>query len=248
MGAAAPEDFILLPEPWRGAPAAMISLRVAGDMGLRDPSNEARRSAWLYARGFDPERAAYPDMSHSRDVVEVHDAKAARGVAADGMVCAGLESRACLLITVADCVPIFVYDRGSGAFGLLHSGWKGTGILAEGLRAIASRFGSRPSDIAITLGPSIGVCCYRVDEKRAAAFEAEFGSGAVRRDDNGARLDLVEANKAIAAKAGIGSVLALGICTACDERFGSYRREGPGGFTRMAAVLGFPASAREVRR
>jgi hypothetical protein len=32
------------------------------------------------------------------------------------------------------------------------------------------------------------------------------------------------------------------VCTSCDQRFGSFRREGQGRFTRMAAAFGHPRS------
>lgn len=237
-----PADRLELPAPWASAPKAFLSLRAAGDMGVRDPANDQRRDGWLRAAGFDPAKAQIPDMSHSRAVASV--AGVAPGAAtrrpADGLVTAGLEPGACLLVTVADCMPLFLYDRGTGAFGVLHSGWKGTGILAAAISEMRSRFGSRPGDIALTLGPSIRSCCYSVDEPRAESFQAEFGSSAVKRAGSRTSLDLAAANRSIAEAAGLRSVLDLGLCTACDDRFGSYRREGPVAFTRMAAVIGWP--------
>lgn len=241
-------DFIELPEPWPGAPKAFLSLRAAGDMGVRDPSNDDRRAAWLRARGFEPSMVAIPDMSHSRVVAAVSRPVDGERPAADGLVCAGLDPGSCLLVTVADCMPIFLYDRGTGAFGVLHSGWKGTGILAVGIAEMRDRFGSRPADLAVTLGPSIGACCYSVDDGRAAAFEAEFGKDAVSRDGKAPRLDLVAANLSIAEAAGVGSILTAASCTVCDEQFGSFRREKLSEFARTAAAEIARTAAAEIAR
>jgi polyphenol oxidase len=141
-------------------------------------------------------------------------------------------------VTVADCMPIWLLDRRSGAFGILHSGWRGTGILGVAMRAIARRFGSDPGSISVILGPAIGCCCYAVGEERAEAFAAEHGEGSVSRSGGRWRLDLRAANISIAERAGAGSLLSIEACTSCDPRLGSYRRQGPDSFTRMLAVCG----------
>ena len=141
-------------------------------------------------------------------------------------------------VTVADCMPIWMLDRGSGAFGILHSGWRGTGILAAAVRGMAERFGSRPSTIAVVLGPAIGPCCYSVSEERALRFAAEFGGESVLWRGDSHFLDLRKANISMAERAGIGDLLSIEACTSCDARLGSFRRQGATSFTRMLAVCG----------
>lgn len=67
-------------------------------------------------------------------------------------------------IQVADCVPLLVADRVRGVVAAAHAGWRG--LAANGPRvaveALASMFGTRPSEIIAALGPSIGACCYEV--------------------------------------------------------------------------------------
>ena len=246
MNALCPDraSVLRIPLPGAGAPAAVMSLACAGDMGFGDDGNRSRRSAWLRESGFDPERAASVDLVHSRVVAEAATPAAARGREADGMVAPRFRASdegatACLVITVADCMPIFLFDAGTGAFGLLHSGWKGTGILAEAVSAMGRLFGTAPRDVSAAFGPRIGACCYVVDEARARAYADEFGSGAVVRDDGSPRLDLVAANLGIADRLGLGSVSVVEGCTSCDGRFGSYRRQGAARFTRMAAAVGY---------
>ncbi|MBN2875937.1 MAG: polyphenol oxidase family protein, partial [Spirochaetales bacterium] len=228
-----------------------LSLAAAGDMGFGDDDNRPRRSAWLESLGFNPGRAASVNLVHSRSVVIVNDPADSRGVEADGLVTRGLAEAepsgpSCLVITVADCMPIYLYDEGSGAYGLLHSGWQGTGILTEAMRLMKSSFGTRAADVSAVFGPRIGSCCYLVDEARADAFSRKFGANAVLRSDEHQgkpRLDLVAANMTLAERAGIGRVDVMDDCTACDVRFGSFRRQGPTAFTRMAAVIGYVSVA-----
>jgi copper oxidase (laccase) domain-containing protein len=242
--------------PGTDAPKAVMSLAAAGDMGFGDDGNRGRRNQWLRTEGFDPDHSAAIDLVHSRIVIEANrlqDIFTPGGIRreADGMVTRGRAyavpatpqdglSVHNLVITVADCMPIFLFDQGSGAYGLLHSGWKGTGILSEAVAMMQRLYGTKPADLAVAFGPRIGTCCYVVDEARAAVFSGEFGAAAVVRTEGQPRLDLVAANMALADSLGLGSVRLLDGCTSCNHSFGSFRRQGAGSFTRMAVAIGYP--------
>jgi copper oxidase (laccase) domain-containing protein len=151
-----------------------------------------------------------------------------------------------LSVTVADCLPVFLRDTGgSGGFGLVHSGWRGTGIAVRALRRMEGEWGVRPEETAAVLGPCIRSCCYRVEEERARAFEEEFGGpggayplGPVTEEKSGGFfINLQAANARLLANAGVRNIAVCEDCTFTDERLGSFRREGPG-FSHMAALLG----------
>jgi copper oxidase (laccase) domain-containing protein len=76
-----------------------------------------------------------------------------------------------LAIYVADCGPIWLADRVSGAIALLHSGKKGTegNILAKALDVMALKYGTVPENVTVVLGPCIRPPQYDVD------FAAEIG-------------------------------------------------------------------------
>jgi hypothetical protein len=222
-------------------PMALLSFASAGDMKFGDPRSAGNRERFLRAVGMDPARVHGLELAHSRNVLFPSRGEAASELArdsggADGIVLDDEEFAAS--VTVADCMPIWILDRGSGAFGLLHSGWRGTGILAVAIRAMAARLGSEPSSMAVILGPAIGPCCYEVAGERAARFSAEFGADGVRRRGASAYLDLRSANLSIAERLGVGQLLSVESCTSCDGRLGSYRRQGGAAFTRMLAVCG----------
>ena len=146
---------------------------------------------------------------------------------------------AVLSATVADCLPIFLQDTVSGAFGLVHSGWKGTGVVVNALRAMHDRYRTHAPDVAATIGPGIGPCCYRVPEERADLFARQFGAATVVRNQDGTpSLDLREANLALLRDAGVKAVTVVEDCTSCSEALGSFRRQGPARYSVMLSCIG----------
>lgn len=169
-------------------------------------------------------------------VVGDQGAQSLAALEADGMVTSRPD--AVLTVTVADCLPIFLADRRTGAFGLVHSGWRGTGIVREAIRVMTESFGTRAGDILAVIGPGIGPCCYTVGQERHDGFRGQFGEAAVSRGPGGDfRLDLKTANVQLLEAAGVCSILVTTDCTCCSPGLGSFRREGEG-FHRMLAFLG----------
>jgi YfiH family protein len=222
-----------------------ISSRSAGSMVYSQTEESPARERFFRSLGLESRKVRSCIQVHSRDVLNADNLGEAR-LKADGMVTGGAENLA-LAVTVADCLPVFLYDTDSGAFALLHSGWRGTGIVLRALALMAERWGSRPEAAAALLGPCIRSCCYRVDGERARAFEAEFGGpggeyplGAVVREWEQTKrfsLNLQAANARLLANAGVRNIAWCNNCTYTDERLGSFRREGAA-YTRMAAVMG----------
>lgn len=81
-----------------------------------------------------------------------------------------------LCVTVADCVPIFIFDRGAPALAVVHAGWRGTagGIAGAAVAALCAAYGARASRMEAFIGPAATECCYQVGEDVAAAFPAGF--------------------------------------------------------------------------
>jgi YfiH family protein len=124
------------------------------------------------------------------------------------------------MVLTADCLPVAV--AGGGAVAMLHAGWRGlaAGIVGEGVAAIRELAGDAPLTAAI--GPGAGPCCYEVSEAVHDAFAARSAD-----ERRGRNLDL----KAIAAlelaRAGVGEVHDVALCTICSDRtlFFSHRRD-----------------------
>jgi hypothetical protein len=219
--------------------SAGISLAAAGDMGISRRQTLPWRSRLADRLGVQPERLYGLHQVHSRRLVLIDRQVPGEtaGIEADGLL--SVHRDAVLTVTVADCLPIFLADEKTGAFAIVHSGWRGTGIAREAVAFMSSRLGARPADIAAVIGPGIGACCYKVPEERAASFAEEFGPGTVVRDDGGPpRLDLRAANVRLLQASGVENIRVVTDCTSCSLRLGSYRRQGPADYVLMLAWIG----------
>jgi YfiH family protein len=187
-----------------------------------DPASVVKnRTRLCDAVGADPDGATMAWQRHGATVTRAQS----RGIVTPGTVydhCDGLWSdqpgRAMLLLT-ADCIPIAIARTGDGApaVGILHAGWRGllAGLVGVGVRALGVR------GLTAAIGPSIGPCCYEVGDEVAIPFREAFGDDVVR----DGKLDLwTSAERALRA-AGCDHVDRFDICTSCDARFFSHRRD-----------------------
>jgi YfiH family protein len=142
----------------------------------------------------------------------------------------------CLTIRTADCVPMLLIDPAVRVVAAVHAGWRGTlkEIGPKTLRVMQDRFGCKISSVRVALGPSIGRCCYEVDDlvmgplKQAYSYWREVLD---ERKKGRALFDLRRLNRRQMEQAGIdpGRIEAVNLCTACHpELFYSYRRDGKG--------------------
>lgn len=137
-------------------------------------------------------------------------------------------------VRVADCAPILVGDRRQGVVGAAHAGWRGTvqRISAATIDVMRERFGSRPDDLVVAIGPCLSVCCGEVGPEVLATFrEAGHDQDSLARwfapgRDDRFQLDLPLANRDQLIAAGVppSQVHVSGLCTkSFPEVFHSYR-------------------------
>ena len=83
-------------------------------------------------------------------------------------------SEIAVAVRAADCVPILMADRVTGAVAAVHAGWRGTAarVAVAALNAMEREFGAQPKDVVAAIGPSIGPCCYQVGSELVDAFAA----------------------------------------------------------------------------
>ncbi|MGH7915453.1 MAG: peptidoglycan editing factor PgeF [Candidatus Binataceae bacterium] len=135
-----------------------------------------------------------------------------------------------LCIFTADCVPVLLADNQHGVIGALHAGWRGTlsGIAGAGVRAMV-RQGARANRIRALLGPSIGPCCYEVDDDLARRFERAHTHVHPSDRSGKAYLDLrgIVADQLAGAGLEREGIKILGPCTRCEaDRYFSRRAAG----------------------
>lgn len=153
----------------------------------------------------------------------------------------------------ADCVPLMFLDPIQRVVGLAHAGWKGTvsNIGAATVHKMQEQFDCRLEHIQAAIGPSIGSCCYEVDERVIAEVrrvlegcqQAERVQDVVIRPTSvgHAMLDLRELNRHLLIEAGIlaANIECTTLCTGCNiNMFYSHRMEG-GTTGRMMSWIGW---------
>ncbi|MFQ5600281.1 MAG: peptidoglycan editing factor PgeF [Candidatus Krumholzibacteriia bacterium] len=189
-----------------------------------DPADvDANRALLLQHLSLESLRLHRLDQVHGNRVIEARELVS--GHRADGLWTD--EPGNVLVVGVADCVPVFVWDARRRRIALAHAGWRGTaagivGCTVDALRAA----GSDCADLWMAMGPSIGPCCYEVGEEVAA----HFPPGARAPRGRAVRVDLRQANRARAVERGVpeAQILPDPPCTACETAtFYSHRRQGP---------------------
>lgn len=133
-------------------------------------------------------------------------------------------------ILTADCAPVLFCDPEARVIGAAHAGWRGalSGIVEATIEAMAG-LGAKPQRVRAAIGPAISQGAYEVGEDYKARFLAEEpDSESFFLADEGSgepHFDLPGYVAGRLARAGVGEILDLGLCTYYDEtRLFSYRR------------------------
>jgi len=208
------------------APFASLNLGLSvGDAPADVLENRRRLCA---AVGVPQERLVVPGQVHGTTLAWVGDAEAGRGACDretvihdhDGLLTAapGLG----LVVSYADCVPVVIAARGADGpeFAVVHAGWRGMlgGIVGQAAAALARR----GRLLGAVVGPSIGPCCFSVDEGLRARFDERFPGSAGE-----LTVDLWACAARDLEGAGVppAGVTVAALCSAGEARFFSHRRD-----------------------
>ncbi|HBS44920.1 MAG TPA: peptidoglycan editing factor PgeF [Paenibacillus sp.] len=242
------------------------SLNCAFHVGDAPEDVLTNRRALAEALDFKPEAWTCGEQTHGAEIAVVREADRGRGQkdrtsafqATDGL----LTDVPGVFLTsfYADCVPLYFYDPVHQVVGLAHAGWKGTvgQIAAAMVSKMETIYGSHPQDIIAAIGPSIGACCYEVDDyvmEHVHRLEGDLskptGTAGILElyrtsdtDENKYMLNLKEMNRRIMIKAGIlpTHIECTSWCTSCNQDlFFSYRKEN-GVTGRMTSWIGIKES------
>ena len=197
------------------------SLNVSKKVGDRAAAVEENLS--IIRRAMGGKSSAWVRQVAGDGVVRVSEA----GFAGEADALVTSERDLCLVVAVADCVPVaLVGEHGAG---MIHSGWRGTlsGIAGKAARSMGDR------GLKAYVGPGIRGCCYEVSPELAEGFAARFGPAVV----SGRYLSLPAAIKMDLQKSGIEEIHDLGLCSGCrPDLFYSHRKQGPLTGRNLAAV------------
>ena len=193
--------------------------------------------------GVEEEKIFRAKQVHGTDIMIITDQnlKDVSNKEKDGFI---TNSKGVALATYhADCVPIYFFDTKKNVIGLAHGGWKGTlnNISKSIVDGMINEFRSRPEDIIVGIGPSIGVCCYEIGLDLVNLFSEKFPKikNIIVEKDGKTYLDLWEVNRINLLNLGIkeNNIYHSNFCTSCNvDKLYSYRKE-KGTKNRMIASI-----------
>ncbi len=181
------------------------------------------RSAFFDAIGLMSSKIAYQKQIHS-DTITVVERPGPNGES-DAMIT--VQQNIGLAIFVADCTPIFIYDKKNKVVAAVHSGWRGAErqILNITLSKLFDQFNSQPQNLFVYFGPSISQKNYEVGEEVAMLFDHKY----IQENSGKLFLDVPRVNADIVFEFGIpnSNVEISPLCTFEEnELLHSYRRDG----------------------
>lgn len=178
------------------------------------------------------------DLVHENRVVIVDDIKESQLIKnCDALITCQTEHL--LTITVADCLPIYFYDKNKKVIALAHAGWRGifSQIVSKVINVFENHYGSSLKDIEVFAGPHIRDCHFEVQNDLINKFKI---SDYITRDEK-MYINLSEIVKKQLFQLGIGenNVNISDECTYClGDKYFSYRRDKLPELKTMIAYLG----------
>lgn len=142
-----------------------------------------------------------------------------------------------LVIRIADCASIMIFDPVKKVIANIHAGWRGLAKRAihKTIEKFCARFGSQKEDLLACISPMIGPCCYYFSDPHREL--PNFLHRYIKEEN---MVDLWAAAEGHLRECGIlaSHIENPRMCTACHpEDFFSYRREGDIGRFGTAIML-----------
>jgi len=193
------------------SPAPYESLNLALHVG--DEVENVQKNRLLFFSKAGVKNAQFANQVHSNGIKYISNFSAP--FECDGMITNQKELP--LVVLLADCFGVLLFDAKEGVVCALHAGRKGAtlGIVEKGIRLMREKFNAKEIEAVIT--PGIHSCCYEVSLV-AQRYPQEF----IQRERY---LDIKKIIYKSLARGGVEEVKDFNRCTCCDPNYFSYRRE-----------------------
>jgi len=127
-----------------------------------------------------------------------------------------------LMVKVADCQGVLMYDPKTETVASVHSGWRGSALNIIGKTILRMRrdFGVNPKNLLVAIGPSLGPCCAEFSDPKNEL--PEFCHPFILPNQH---VDFWNLSLAQCQMAGVPArqVEVAGQCTKCQPGFYSHR-------------------------
>lgn len=205
----------------KSSPVLFISTVSDGHMGVSAPEN---RKKYFSKIGIDSKKIVDIVVTHGNKIKiasKKDGGKYFEGF--DGVVTN--EKDLVIGLTVADCMPIAVFDPIKNSIGLIHAGWRGleSGIIGKTIESMSREFKVQNSKLIVFIGAHICQKHYEVHVDVSGKFKSFKGASF---KDSRTFLDLGLIAKQQLIKAGIKekNITMDNRCTFEDKELFSYRR------------------------
>lgn len=164
-------------------------------------------------------------QTHGNRVVEVSKKDAGKSIDdCDGLLTN--DPQISLTISVADCIPLALFDPITASIGLIHAGWRGLDgkIIENAINLMIKGFSVKPQNLQVEVGPHICQRHYEIKDDVAARFSKS--SNAIKKTEEKIFLDLAEVAKEQLEDCGVSpkNIKIDKHCTYEDLSLPSYRR------------------------
>lgn len=152
-------------ESWPGALSMLHN-------GTDEATAQQNRRRFCRELGFSPRRLAIPRQTHSDDIHTVREEYHRH----DGDAVITVEPEWLLGVTVADCVPVLLFDPSSGSYAAIHSGWRGSAqnIAGKTVIKMIRELGLEPEQARAWIGPAAGADSYEVGAEVVEQFNRQY--------------------------------------------------------------------------
>ena len=163
--------------------------------------------------GYNYEDLVYMNQIHSANIIVVDENSPKLVDNCDSIITRSKNLP--LMVMVADCIPILMFDDKQGIIAAIHAGRNSTflEIAKKTAEFFIEKFSSNPEDINVVFGASIQKCCYEVSEDLSKIVENSFGKEFVENN----YIDLQGINKKQLNDLGIKNIEISNICTKCSN-------------------------------
>lgn len=131
-----------------------------------------------------------------------------------------------LMIKTADCLPVIYFDPVHEVIAAIHVGWRGAmeNILSKVLTKMSVKFGTKPENLIVGVGPGIQKCCYKY--KNFKQEKLLSWQNFIRTEAGEKSIDLPGfiANQLTSLGIKPRNIEMTNECTCCSKRFFSHYR------------------------